>query len=216
MTAKLRVTLHKAAALPTLVATINFPLLENDDAYVIHGFSYTNYLTDLEVPGDIFSVGGSVDLALADCFAKTRTFLMDTQGVSEPEAIALMGTGCEFGITQIVDGNWGVHALVPKWLFLDTDSTPYDYKCTSNPLGTRRLSGEERRLADYDDAAATASCFKIVGDNIPVPESLCGKLKDAKIVAKALLETPDQSVASNVLDGLMKAGSIMRAEAAGL
>ncbi|KAJ1455706.1 hypothetical protein M885DRAFT_440720 [Pelagophyceae sp. CCMP2097] len=204
MTAKLRVTLHKAAALPKLVATINFPLLENDDVYVIHGFSYANYLTDLDTPSDVFAVGGSVDLALADCFAKTRTFLMDTQGVSEPEAIALMGTGCEFGITQIVDGNWGVHALVPKWLFLDVDSTPYDYKCTSNPLGTRRL-------ADYDDAAATASYSKIVGAG-PVLESLKVKLTDAKISAKASLGAP-LGVASKVLAGLEAKGSVIKEEA---
>jgi acetamidase/formamidase len=46
-----------------------------------------------------------------------RRFLMDTQGLSEDEAISLMSVGVDFGITQVVDGNWGVHAILKKSLF---------------------------------------------------------------------------------------------------
>ena len=42
---------------------------------------------------------------------------MDTQGLSEDEAISLMSVGVDFGITQVVDGNWGVHAILKKGLF---------------------------------------------------------------------------------------------------
>lgn len=55
MTAKLRVTLHKAAELPAKVQHLNFPLLETSDQYVIHGFAYNNYLDQLEDPSDIFT-----------------------------------------------------------------------------------------------------------------------------------------------------------------
>ena len=46
-----------------------------------------------------------------------RRFLMTTQSLTEDEAISLMSIGVDFGITQVVDGNWGVHALLRKNLF---------------------------------------------------------------------------------------------------
>ena len=52
----------------------------------------------------------SIDLAMRDAFRKMRHFLMTTQGLSEDEAISLMSVAVDFGITQVVDGNWGVHA----------------------------------------------------------------------------------------------------------
>jgi acetamidase/formamidase len=44
---------------------------------------------------------------------------MSTKGLSEDEAISLMSIAVDFGITQVVDGNWGVHAVVKKSLFSD-------------------------------------------------------------------------------------------------
>lgn len=110
MTAKLRVTLHKAGSLPTKVATLDFPLLETLDKFVVHGFAYDNYLDQLADPSDIFSEGTSLDLAMADCYIKTRNWMMDVYSLTEEETIALMTTSVDFGITQVVDGNWGVHA----------------------------------------------------------------------------------------------------------
>ena len=49
----------------------------------------------------------SVDLALKDAFRKMRAFLMNTIGLTEDEAISLMSIAVDFGITQVVDGNWG-------------------------------------------------------------------------------------------------------------
>jgi len=58
-------------------------------------------------------------------------------------ALLFSATGVDFAITQIVDGNWGVHATVPKWMF--GADTPYDYTCSfNNPSGT---SGARRALA---------------------------------------------------------------------
>jgi acetamidase/formamidase len=48
-----------------------------------------------------------------------RRFLMNVKGLSEDEAIALMSAAVDFGVTQVVDGNWGVHAIISKRLFLD-------------------------------------------------------------------------------------------------
>ena len=65
---------------------------------------------------DIYKVL-SIDLALRDAFRKMRSFLMTTKGLTEDEAISLMSIAVDFGITQVVDGNWGVHAVIKKSLF---------------------------------------------------------------------------------------------------
>ena len=85
---------------------------------MLHGFSFPNYLADLgeKAQSEIYSKS-SVDLALRDVFRKMRHFLMTTQGLSEDEAVSLMSVGVDFGVTQVVDGNWGVHAIVKKNMF---------------------------------------------------------------------------------------------------
>ena len=59
----------------------------------------------------------SIDLALKDAFRKMRTFLMTTKGMTEDEAISLSSVAVDFGVTQVVDGNWGIHAIIKKSLF---------------------------------------------------------------------------------------------------
>ena len=44
-------------------------------------------------------------------------FAPSKRQVTEEEAIVLMSTSVDFGITQIVDGNWGVHGVIPKVIF---------------------------------------------------------------------------------------------------
>ena len=172
MTTKLKVTLHKADALPALVQTLTGPLLETYDSFVITGYAVPDYLAELaDNPSSIFSEGASVDSALADAFMKTRTFLMNYFEVTEEEAIVLMSTSVDFGITQIVDGNWGVHAIIPKWVF-DGSEEAFDYSCTQNPEGTmtsgrRRLSRDSRtrKLQEYgvaDPETAAENLFKRV------------------------------------------------------
>lgn len=89
MTTKLRISLHKADSLPKKVATLDFPLLETSDTFVIHGFAYNNYLDDLEDASTIFAEGASLDLAMEDCFIRTRDWLMDVYDMTEEETIAL-------------------------------------------------------------------------------------------------------------------------------
>jgi hypothetical protein len=59
----------------------------------------------------------SIDLVLRDAFRKMRHFLMTTQGVSEDKAVSLMSVGMDFGVTQVVDGHWSIHAILKKSLF---------------------------------------------------------------------------------------------------
>lgn len=102
----------------TLLSRLAWPLLETKTEWVVHGFSYPRFLTDLgnDAQSEIFK-RSSVDLAMRDAFRKLREFLMNTQKLSEDEAISLMSVAADFGITQVVDGNWGVHATLPKSVF---------------------------------------------------------------------------------------------------
>ncbi|MGB3293295.1 MAG: acetamidase/formamidase family protein, partial [Phormidesmis sp.] len=122
LTGVIRVTLHKQADLPgTILEELDYPLLETDDEYVVHGFSYANYLDALgeTAQQDIYA-NSSVDGAMRDAFRKMRHFLMTTQDLSEDEAISLMSVAVDFGVTQVVDGNWGVHGAIAKNVLPDT------------------------------------------------------------------------------------------------
>jgi acetamidase/formamidase len=119
LTGTFQIILHKRPTLAgTSLAALDYPLLETQDEWLVHGFSYANYLQELgEKAQSAIYEKSSVDLALKDAFRKMRAFLMNTKGLSEDEAISLMSIAVDFGITQVVDGNWGVHAVIKKSLF---------------------------------------------------------------------------------------------------
>jgi acetamidase/formamidase len=119
LTGVFQLILHKKAALEgSSVAELDYPLLETQDEWVLHGFSYPNYLAQLgeKAQSQIYEKS-SVDGAMRDAFRKVRHFLMTTKGLSEDEAISLTSIAVDFGVTQVVDGNWGVHAIVKKSIF---------------------------------------------------------------------------------------------------
>jgi acetamidase/formamidase len=119
LTGTFQLVVHKKATLAgTALESLAYPLLETQDEWVLHGFSYANYLAELgaDAQSKIYEKS-SVDLAMKDAFKKMRHFLMTTKGLSEDEAISLMSVAVDFGITQVVDGNWGVHAIIRKSLF---------------------------------------------------------------------------------------------------
>jgi len=124
LTGTFQLILHKKASLAgTALENLGYPLLESQTEFLVHGFSFPNYLAELgpKAQSDIYSKS-SVDLALRDAFRKMRHFLMTTQHLTEDEAISLMSVGVDFGVTQVVDGNWGVHAIVKKALFTGSDA----------------------------------------------------------------------------------------------
>ncbi len=119
LTGTFQVILHKGAATRgTLLQGLDFPLLETKDEWVVHGFTFANYLEALgaKAQSDIYSKS-SVDLAMQDAFRKMRRFLIAARNLSEDEAVSLMSVAVDFGVTQVVDGNWGIHAIVRKELF---------------------------------------------------------------------------------------------------
>jgi acetamidase/formamidase len=119
LTGTFQLVLRKGATLAgTALEGLAYPLLETPEEWVVHGFSYANYLAELgaDAQSAIYEKS-SLDLAMRDAFRKMRHFLMTTRELTEDEAISLMSVAIDFGVTQVVDGNWGVHAIVRKNLF---------------------------------------------------------------------------------------------------
>jgi acetamidase/formamidase/AraC-like DNA-binding protein len=119
LTGQFRLVLHKKNQSAKLfLEGLTYPLLETPDEWILHSFSYGNYLRELGryAQSEIYKKS-SVDLALRNAFRATRKFLMEHYRLSEDEAVALILLGVDFGITQVADGNWGVHAIVRKKMF---------------------------------------------------------------------------------------------------
>ncbi len=113
--------LHKKANLRgTILEGVNYPLLETPDSWIVHGFTFRNYLEELgpDAQTKIFEMS-SLDPALKDSSTKLRDFLINGMNLTEDEAYSLITVGGDFAITQVVDGNWGVHGIIPKAMFED-------------------------------------------------------------------------------------------------
>jgi acetamidase/formamidase len=111
--------LHKHRDLGgTSLEGLAHPMLETEQAWSVYGFTYPNYLAELgaNAQTDIAN-HSSLDRAMRDAFRKLRRFLMTVHKLSEDEAISLMSVGADFGVTQVVDANWGVHGTIRKNVF---------------------------------------------------------------------------------------------------
>jgi len=72
-----------------------------------------------ETPTSYISMGFSPDLKEATTLAVRDmiNFLMDQKHLSRDDAYMLTSVAVDFDITQLVDGNLGVHAMCPKIIF---------------------------------------------------------------------------------------------------
>ena len=119
LTGTVRLRLHKPGrSTPPHIRGLCAPLIETPDRWVIQSFSFENHLRDLggSAQTDVYT-RATVDLAMRNAFRQTRRFLMDTYCLSEDDAHALMSVAVDFSVTQVADGNFGVHATVRKSLF---------------------------------------------------------------------------------------------------
>jgi acetamidase/formamidase len=114
--------LHKNRDLGgTIMEGLTHPMLETDQQWSMYGFTFPNYLAELGVNAQTDIVNhSSLDKAMRDAFRKLRRFLMTVHHMSEDEAIALMSVAADFGVTQVVDANWGVHGSIRKNVFTCT------------------------------------------------------------------------------------------------
>ncbi len=54
---------------------------------------------------------------MQNAFRQARRFLMSAYRLTEDEAISLLSIGVDFGVTQVVNGDKGDHAILRKCLF---------------------------------------------------------------------------------------------------
>ena len=122
LTGDFEFVLHKASDLGgTILEGLTHPMLETAEQWSMYGFTYPNYLAALGPDAQTAIAGhSSLDGAMRDAFRKLRRFLMTVHGLSEDEAIALLSVAADFGVTQVVDANWGVHGTIRKSVFACT------------------------------------------------------------------------------------------------
>ena len=142
ITGTFKISVIKAADLTPAQQMQNFPLGETSEEYIVHGFTETDYLeTFAESPGDIYGTS-SLDPAMANAYQQTRKFLMAMYEITEAEANTIITQGVDFAVTQVVDGNWGVHSVIPKKIF-----EPYNFL----EVGAEAVaSGRQSELVDAD------------------------------------------------------------------
>ena len=119
LTGVFQLVLHKKKDLgETFLASLNFPFLETPDEWVLQGFSFANHLAELgpDAQTQVYKQS-SLDGAMRDAFHKVRRYLMQAHALDEDEAVSLISVAVDFGVTQVVDGNWGVHAILKKSTF---------------------------------------------------------------------------------------------------
>ncbi len=124
LTGSFQFVLHKRQAFGhSFLADLTYPFLETDDAWVLQGLSYPNHLAELgpAAQTEVYEKS-SLDLAMRDAFRKARRYLMQAHQLDEDEAVSLISVAVDFGVTQVVDGNWGVHAIIRKAIFPDFDA----------------------------------------------------------------------------------------------
>ena len=127
ITGDFKITLIKAAALEPWQQGLDFPMGETDSHWIVHSFTEIDYLeTYAANPGDIYGAS-SIDGAAKNTFAQARKFLMAKYDLTDDEATTYITQAVDFGMTQLVDGNWGMQAEIPKAVFeeaLGDDAAP--------------------------------------------------------------------------------------------
>ncbi|KAK9842132.1 hypothetical protein WJX84_007001 [Apatococcus fuscideae] len=170
--AELRLTVLKADSLPAPVQDLQFPLLENVNEYVVHGFTYPDYTNQLESPFSAIYQHSTLDLTMTVAYNLTRDFMMRTFDLTEDQAITAITTLVDFGITQVVDGNWGIHATIPKWPF-SNDTTPYAPSVFPGSKADVKVSkGDDKGSENPSEEAAGPSVLTQELGNVQSPASV--------------------------------------------
>lgn len=74
-------------------------------------------MAEVENPfSDIYKLS-TLDRTMVVAYNKTRDFMMQAFDLTEDQAITAITVAVDFEITQVVDGNFGIHTVIPKWPF---------------------------------------------------------------------------------------------------
>src|SRR5260370_33749961 len=114
LTGDFELILHKKDQLGgTILEGLTHPMLETAQQWSVYGFTFPNYLAELGPNAQVeVAQHASLDKAMRDAFRKLRRFLMTVHRLSEDEAIALLCVSPEFGVSQVVRADWGVHGSI--------------------------------------------------------------------------------------------------------
>ena len=149
---KFRITVIKAKSTEAQhMEALDFPLLENANEYVVHGFSFQNYMTETFTSSIGVFGHSNIDGAMANAYRNSLRLLMN-KGFTEDQAITILSTTSDFAITQVVDGNWGVHCTIPKFSIneIDTGKSFYTpYTITGSSLRTTMAASGVRALPSF-------------------------------------------------------------------
>lgn len=146
ITGTFKIAVIKQANFTPAQDVLDFPLGETETHWIVHGyvdcsfilssrvscqaygqnayifirrFTETDYLdTFFDDPSQIYGIS-SIDKAAFNAFTQTRKFLMAQYSLTEAEVWTIVTQGVDFRLTQIVDGNFGVHAIIPKSVFVE-------------------------------------------------------------------------------------------------
>ncbi|GAQ78330.1 acetamidase/formamidase [Klebsormidium nitens] len=100
------------------------------------------------------SLGEDLNKPMANCYKATRDFLMDSFDLEERETLALMSVGVDFGITEVVDGNWGVHSFIKKSFFSRR------FTADQGPMSVGGSIASARKLRTFQDLPDSDSIFR--------------------------------------------------------
>ncbi|KAI8475339.1 MAG: hypothetical protein J3K34DRAFT_390713 [Monoraphidium minutum] len=129
LTGDFKITLIKKADAPEHLKELKTPLIENENEWVVQGHTYDDYMRELYNdtasppvlnPMSVIASKSDLDMTMMRASVNTRDFLLNKvlgKNLNEDDAISLMTTGLDFAVTQVVDQNWGIHTVIPKYVF---------------------------------------------------------------------------------------------------
>ena len=106
----------------------------------------------------------AIDPAMKNAFTQTRKWMMAKYKLTEYEAWTIITQAVDFGLSQLVDGNWGIHAVIPKAIFegvernLDCGTTQPDEPDESSESGAGGFGA-----VMFFSFAASAAVFVVIG-----------------------------------------------------
>jgi acetamidase/formamidase len=97
----LKLTLHKADSLPLELQDLDHPLIEQPSHYVVQGYTYKDYLTELAPDPSTIYGESSIDKAMTVAYNNTRDWVMRVANLTEDQAITAITVAVDFGVTQV-------------------------------------------------------------------------------------------------------------------
>lgn len=83
------------------VARLDWPIAETEDEYIVVG------------------INEDLDETMSHTIREAISFLVHQMGLDPGDTYRLCSVAVDFNVTQVVNGNQGVHGVIPKSIFSD-------------------------------------------------------------------------------------------------